>query len=53
MMERGSGWIGVAVPWAAVGTVLGSAAVIAVAAAVLPAARALRVRPVEAVGARE
>ncbi|MEU1088595.1 FtsX-like permease family protein [Streptomyces sp. NPDC005892] len=44
---------GVAVPWTATGVVLGSAAVIAVVAAVLPAARALRVRPVEAVGARE
>ncbi|MGW2842368.1 FtsX-like permease family protein [Streptomyces sp. NPDC001493] len=44
---------GVEVPWAAIGAVLGSASVIAVVAAVLPAARALRVRPVEAVGARE
>ncbi|WP_328720213.1 ABC transporter permease [Streptomyces sp. NBC_00247] len=44
---------GVVVPWAAIGAVLAAAAVIAVVAAVLPAARALRVRPVEAVGARE
>ncbi|MCX5398719.1 ABC transporter permease [Streptomyces sp. NBC_00102] len=44
---------GVAVPWAAIGAVLAGAAVIAVVAAVLPAARALRARPVEAVGARE
>lgn len=44
---------GVVVPWAALGAVLGSASLIAVVAAVLPAAWALRGRPVEAVGGRE
>ncbi|MGW4230364.1 ABC transporter permease [Streptomyces sp. NPDC004980] len=43
----------VVVPWAAVGGVLGASAVLAPVAAVLPAAAALRTRPVEAAGSRE
>ncbi|MFJ6883957.1 FtsX-like permease family protein [Streptomyces californicus] len=46
-------WSGVVVPWGTVAAVIGASALLATAASVLPASRALRVRPVELAGTRE